>query len=960
MQRFLIPLLLLGLLGTGVRAQIGLHPPEVDWQRLQTPTVNVIFPAGYEHRATRVATIIDRLQDDHTQSVGERSYRYDLVLQTPNTTINGYVGLAPFRSEYYLTPPQDYNLLSATIWLDLLTIHEHRHVMQASNERRGLTKVLSWLLGQQAWAGLSNLATPNWFSEGDAVVFETALSRGGRGRTPAFSADLRALLDEEVVYRYGQARNGSFRRLVPDHYRYGYAMTTYAREEFGNDVWKKVLHQGAAYLPMPFYSFSSALRRSTGMGTRKLYRETMRNLRLEQREYRRERGEIVEGEALREGVNWVRNYAFLQITPEGLYAYRRGNKTTPALVRIDPATGAETRVARIGRQREPYVHVRGDYATWMVDRVDARYSNRGYSEVMVLNMKTGEKTQLTEGRVLLSPSLDFAGERLVAVEHLELEGRINLVILDRATGEETRTYPLPPTTLSASYPRFSLRGEAVFFYEQAYAGVAIRRLDLTTGTLATLKPHDFAPLGPLNVTAANRLVFSSGHDGIDNVYFMDPDGDPGRVRQLTNVSVGAYYPTVGTDRSLYYVAPTSRGQRIRRMNVDLNKRLTYPKEWAAQNFRSNFFQRTNAFAAEMTDVTQDLPDTLEQAIVEDVSDKLHGIRIHSWSAIGDVNDPGVALISSNALNTVQVAPTITYNRNEEALSGGLVAAFGGWYPVLTVNATAADRVYSVLEPDLNERGQVTGYLERLNQFRLSLAAQVPLTYITEQSVRRVTPRLGVDRFLVNDATSDALDANFTSVSYGISVSQVRQQARQQVAPRMGVTLSVGQERTIGNDLGSAVTRASGRLFLPGLFLTHSLRLDANGRWEDSGNLYQYTDNFVYPRGYEDDYLFDASYRVGANYQLPVLYPEIGILGIYYLSRLRLNAFYDLGGYRAVQFGDEWQAVNSAGVQLLFDNVWFNTLPASFGLQFAHRLNDHPFNDGAGRTTRFRFVIATDL
>ncbi|MEL6842718.1 MAG: hypothetical protein AAFP02_05835, partial [Bacteroidota bacterium] len=136
MFRRLLYLALLLSISLSLPAQdIGLHPPEVDWQQLRSPHVRVIFPEGYEQRAQRVASLIDRLATKHNRSVGEKLYNFDLILQTPNTQVNGYVGLAPFRSEFFVTPPQSFSLLSTADWVDLLTIHEFRHVQQASNER---------------------------------------------------------------------------------------------------------------------------------------------------------------------------------------------------------------------------------------------------------------------------------------------------------------------------------------------------------------------------------------------------------------------------------------------------------------------------------------------------------------------------------------------------------------------------------------------------------------------------------------------------------------------------------------------------------------------------------------------------------------------------------------------------------------------------------------------------------
>ena len=83
-----LPLLLLSLLCTCVSAQIGLHPPSVDFQQIKSDHARIIFPKGYEARAMRVASLIDELQANHTQSIGEKIFDIDLVLQTETTEIS--------------------------------------------------------------------------------------------------------------------------------------------------------------------------------------------------------------------------------------------------------------------------------------------------------------------------------------------------------------------------------------------------------------------------------------------------------------------------------------------------------------------------------------------------------------------------------------------------------------------------------------------------------------------------------------------------------------------------------------------------------------------------------------------------------------------------------------------------------------------------------------------------------
>jgi hypothetical protein len=136
--------------------------------------------------------------------------KIDIVLQNQSVVSNGYVGIAPFRSELYLNAPQD-GFMVGSNWLDVLAIHEYRHALQFMNARQGVTKYGYYLTGELGWRFLSSLSIPNWFWEGDAIVSETASTAQGRGRLPSFYNGYKSLIYSEGTYDYQKARNGSIK-----------------------------------------------------------------------------------------------------------------------------------------------------------------------------------------------------------------------------------------------------------------------------------------------------------------------------------------------------------------------------------------------------------------------------------------------------------------------------------------------------------------------------------------------------------------------------------------------------------------------------------------------------------------------------------------------------------------------------------------------------------------------------
>lgn len=176
----------------------GGNPSSVRWKQINTDTVRVIFPAGDERKGQRIAATVHQLQRKFAHSIGDTIHKVNILLQDETLLSNGYVGLGPFRSEFYTTPPVNAFSLGAVNWTDLLAVHEFRHVQQYSNFRKGLSKLASVLLGQQGQAIANAASIPNWFFEGDAVFNETRLTRQGRGTLPLFFSNYQSLYNAGI------------------------------------------------------------------------------------------------------------------------------------------------------------------------------------------------------------------------------------------------------------------------------------------------------------------------------------------------------------------------------------------------------------------------------------------------------------------------------------------------------------------------------------------------------------------------------------------------------------------------------------------------------------------------------------------------------------------------------------------------------------------------------------------
>ncbi|MFM6925349.1 MAG: hypothetical protein ACKOU7_07575, partial [Ferruginibacter sp.] len=193
MRSFILTLLNLFFFTFLSAQNFGGNPASIKWQQVNTGKARVIFPAGLDSQAKRIAYIMKLLGDTTVMTIGGNQKKWNIILQNQSTISNAYVRLAPQISEFFMNPGQD-NFSSGSIrWDDNLVIHENRHVQQFSNFNKGFTKVFSFFLGQEGQLLANGITIPDYFFEGDAVWQETLVSEQGRGRMPSFYNDYKSL-----------------------------------------------------------------------------------------------------------------------------------------------------------------------------------------------------------------------------------------------------------------------------------------------------------------------------------------------------------------------------------------------------------------------------------------------------------------------------------------------------------------------------------------------------------------------------------------------------------------------------------------------------------------------------------------------------------------------------------------------------------------------------------------------
>lgn len=255
------------------------NSPSLKWYQINTPNFKIVYPKGFDFQAQRMANTLELVHAPEAKSLGVKPKKIAIILQNQTAVSNGFVALAPRRSEFFAMPAQDNQFTGNNDWLNLLATHEYRHIVQFQNSITGFNRVAYYVFGQQFLAGLAFAAVPSWFWEGDAVATETAFTHSGRGRIPNFELLFRTNLLEGRNFNYHKQYLRSYKQNVPNHYVLGYHMVSYLRKKTGNGhIWGDVT-QRAWSLPFVPFTFSSSIKKKSGLYVNALYQEMASDLR---------------------------------------------------------------------------------------------------------------------------------------------------------------------------------------------------------------------------------------------------------------------------------------------------------------------------------------------------------------------------------------------------------------------------------------------------------------------------------------------------------------------------------------------------------------------------------------------------------------------------------------------------------------------------------------------------------
>ena len=814
---------------------------------------------------------------------------------------NGYVALGPFRSEFYLIPGSDIFEFGNLPWHENLAVHEYRHVQQYNNFNNGLAKVFRVLGGQQGQALANALTVPDWFFEGDAVYAETALTQLGRGRQPLFLSAYNSLWQAGKDYSWLKLRNGSYKDYVPNHYPLGYLLVNYGYLQHGNDFWQKVSTDASAFKGL-FYPFQKAIKRHAGVDFKQFRKEALLFY----------RQEVETEETAGRKDKTVTNYYFPQsIGDDSLLYLKESYRQIPAFYVKD--NRGEHRIQLRHISSEEWLSYRNGILAYTAYDAASRWSLIDFSDIILLNIHTQKEKRLTRHGKYFTPDIAPDGKTVLAVfinDSLETE----LHVLNSNSGQVLKKI----RSRDGAYfihPRYVDAETIVVGIRQPNGDMTLNLMNLVTGAAQQLiapTPHTMG----FPFVQKDTIYFTASFNANDDIYAYQLKDR--KVFQLTSGQTGHYYPAVYKD-SLVWSKFTAQGRQLQQKALS-----------------SLLWTEVNALQLQEQTVMYPVADADENVLASqtrsfevDKYRKITGLfNLHSWN-------PGLSLYSNNILNTMATELYYRYNESERSHTTGISASYGGWYPVINTGVE-----YTYDRHIKTPQRTVTA-----NEMEARIGYSIPLNFTKGKTYKYLNggSNLVYNRTMPTGASKTLYNTyDFSYLHHFINWSQQLPKARQHIFPKLGYAVSASQRHRLGEKGYQFLTGAA--VYLPSLATNHSVVFTGSFQQVDTGNAI-FSNRFSLARGYPD-YYYSRMWNVGANYHLPLLYPDWGFASIVYFMRIRGNVFFDYSQvYNKTKTRNA--GLRSTGTEVFFDTKWWNQLPVTFGVRYSYLL-DREFAPRSGR------------
>ena len=955
---------------------IGSEKSSVKWKKMQSKNFEIIYPNGYflydgtyekdslyKDLAANYLKKMESLYGIYSDSV-KYTYgipkRFPLVLHPFNAESNGITVWAPRQIDFFAQPPID--VISTEPWDLSLASHEGRHAWQMAHMNRGFFKVLYWAFGDQAIGAVSGIYPSRWFLEGEAVVAETQMSNGGRGRNGFFLCEILKCIvpegEDAGEHFYGKNRSwdrwrfGSVKAYSPSPYCTGYMINAMARHHSGDvDLAHKILN----YEPLHFMSanvVASAFKEYTGKTHREFVKDSLLqeflklNLNEEFEETLSEESaeSLLDNPVARTGYKQGYYTEYKHITAVGKDSVAAvvegyGNSGYLVLFTKDAQNGSwKEKVLRPFNAEAERLSYHNGKLMWSECNTDPRWEQHSIYGVCSYDLKTGELKEYSDRiypfsihlpqKIQLNTTTDLFGIKYEPADKTCLLSSVRGNLDCWRFGEIPNGWEAAPVFGAkgqiTSYALSRFKPDKNYYWsdwELFFTCLDENGLSLLRGREAspvqktdTILPPSSHIIKDLTIYDGD-LFFISDMFGLPTLCRMNPDTREIRLACASG-DISSY--SIAEDGTLYIIKEVGDlgelpfKEKLVSIAVDPKMEYNYPM---AEELTRQYQEKYGKIAEEYQKKIE-AEDSDMNFKETDYSKTSNLFKLHSWAPVyaeftgvteGDFEEfydealPGVSVYTQNTLGTMRASLGYGYEKRD-GLLGKTKRLHSGH---ATVNWSGW---YPVIEGTVHFNDRIMYDKDKFS-LRSYAAAYIPLSWNGAGWSSGITPMVGWsyrndEAELEKDATSptgyriEQFSRHQLNMSLGAYKSL--EVAKAQVFPRWGIGARVASSLSPkgGDNFGSEYS-AYVYGYVPGLTFNQGLRLSAAYQRQDVNGKKYWLDNHIdLPRGYTEDFFGRNYIRATADYAIPIYLGDVSLGPIAYLQQLQLIPFID---YSKVDF-----------------------------------------------------------
>ena len=903
-------------------------PPNINWYEKESKNFTVYFPQELDSIANYTINYLENNIDKIKFNPKDKIRKSKVILHNQNSISNAFVTSSPRRTEFYINAkPESPHFLHNNNWIDLLSAHEYRHLVQREvGFNSFFNKVVFYLFGEGLSSMLTRSSAPNWYWEGDAVNLETRIGNFGRGRIPHFTLTTQTNLLDKNKIKYDRQALGSLKMKTPNEYETGYLMVKYLKDTFGDSVYNKIIKKAhsQSFLPLPFYR---SLKKETKLNYKDLY--TLSTKFLPKKTTYLKKSPI--NKRVKKG---FKSYIYpTQTIQNKLIVIRQGQGSYQDIGTINKdgffsllfTPGLINDFGRIPNSK--------NLIGWLEFDKDGRWDKRVFSSIKILDVNTKKIIKNTLRGFFASLDISPDAEEVVVLKN-NLDGTQSLLFYNIGLFKVKKEIRLNGGVYSS------------IKYQSQNKLIGIKTKEGKKDVfIYNLIKNSFETLYQTTKNIGwpslknDTLIFSTEHNGFEEIFLHKINTPKSYV--IKSPRLGGYYPNLSDDgKTVYYSSMGEFGFDIYKDDISKNIILVniddkiniIKKATSQKNIES---KKTNQWSK------------LIQPISWGVSDFGFSEKGLDYLTLG--------LESRNLFNNLMFKGGYKFDLRDEKNSRFFGISYQGIYPIVDLTlSTTNDFFNQNIILTKNNGIKDTVYNADINfkvrEFVSTL--KIPLSFTKGKSF---TSFLGSISYY-NERFKDFYTTSISSESARFPLQTTRdtreyfsgliyysrkhkKSKRQVYFPFEQTIILEGKTTTRLSDYNGRYLRGDLYLSFPGINNLHSLRIKFRGeKQNESDYLFRRNVNFVY--GYTNGFSFSSFLGGGVEYEAPVFYPDLSLGPIAYIQRIRLMGFINAGKVKSVGENNYFESPTTLGGEIKFDlNLFRQNFLFDLGFRFSYLLND---------------------